>query len=287
MLRIGDIDPAYPAMLYLADRYEFNIEQRYWLAWLYAACYHAPTAFYMYNEFPDFENVDIGRLERWWKANRQRVTFQTDRRWVRSRNQFCEMFASYRSVLGGALQEAFFAKLLGNCPKRSYARAYKATSGIKFFGRYALFLYLESVAALTGLPVEPDGIDLRNSQSSRNGLCYAYGYDQWLCGHDYGQQTLRPEAYQMLDGLFGELLIEAGNCDRMFDSNVWNVETSLCAYKKVLRGKRYLGYYIDRQHDEIRRAERLITEGVDWSPLWDFRAGHFEARWLKEARDAN
>ena len=51
-----DIDPAYPMLKYICDRFELNIEQRCWIAFLYGCTYCGPTVFYIYNEFPDFEN---------------------------------------------------------------------------------------------------------------------------------------------------------------------------------------------------------------------------------------
>jgi hypothetical protein len=34
MYNMGDIDPSYPMLRYVCDRFELNIEQRYWLAFL-------------------------------------------------------------------------------------------------------------------------------------------------------------------------------------------------------------------------------------------------------------
>lgn len=53
-----DIDPANDCLKYVCDRFELNIEQRYWLSFLFATCYSATTVYYIYNEFPDYENVD-------------------------------------------------------------------------------------------------------------------------------------------------------------------------------------------------------------------------------------
>jgi hypothetical protein len=69
-----DIDPSNDCLKYVADRFELNIEQRYWLAFLFATCYSATTVYYIYNEFPDYENVDVGRLQRWWDSNRDKNT---------------------------------------------------------------------------------------------------------------------------------------------------------------------------------------------------------------------
>lgn len=285
MLTIGDMDPANPALVYLCDRFEFNMEQRYWLAFLYAASYCAPTAWYIYNEFPDYDLVDLGRMERWWRANRERVVFQTDRRWVRSRNQFVEQVASYRAVVGPVQEESFGGIVAGNDERKAYDLLLDAMSRVKFFGRFSLFLYLEAVAALTGLPIEPTGLDLRYSESSRNGLCYAFGHDHMLCGHDYGRSNLSPDQLAFLGVEFETLerIIKGSEGEQPL-STVWSIETSLCAYKKLHRGQRYLGYYIDRQAREIAQAQNLVTEGVDWSVLWHFRDVHFAPLWRKEWR---
>lgn len=284
MTEIGDLDPAYPIMLYVCDRYEFNPEQRYWLAFLYSACYSVPTAFYIWNEFPDFENIDLGRMQRWWASNRPRLLFQTDRRWTRSRNQFVPMVASYQEFVGPATQEDRFAAMLSPSPRSSYDAVYRAAGSIASMGRYTLFLYLEALQALTGLPIEPTGLDLRNSESSRNGLCYCCGLDHLLTGHDYGRTVVPLEEYPRLESEFDRILGRVRSEHPQTFSTVWSVETSLCAYKKIHRGTRYLGYYIDRQHDEIAHMQAAVPEGVDWSPLWDFRRGHFAAPWRKEER---
>ncbi len=98
---VGDIDPAHSMLLYVCERFELNTEQRYWLAFLYAMTYCGASVYYVYNEFPDFENLDRGRLERWWGGGgRDAIICQTDRRWCRSNNQFVDAVESYRRFIG-------------------------------------------------------------------------------------------------------------------------------------------------------------------------------------------
>ena len=66
-------------------------------------------------------------------------------------------------------------------------------------------------------------------------------------------------------------------------NNVWNIETTLCAYKKYCYGKRYIGYYIERQREELVKMEKAVTEGVEWDVLWQYREETFDKEWLKEA----
>ena len=272
MVALGDLDPQYPALRYVAARFELNTEQRYWLAWLFATTYCVPTAFYMYNEFPDYENVDVARLARWWGANRARCLFQSDRLRVKTTNQFVPAFESYRA-LAQPTQEAWWYGCRAPRPDASYDAAFAQAGQLWQFGRYSLFLYLEAVAALTGFPMVPTGLDLRHAESSRNGLCYALGLDGWLTGHDYGRTTLAAGELRALQARFPAVLAAAQ--ERAPGSTVWSVETSLCAFKKLQRGTRWLGYYVARQAEEIRKMERAVPEGVCWDVLWDFRRGHF------------
>lgn len=271
--KAGDVDPANACLLYLCERFELNLEQRYWLAFLYATCYSSTTTFFMYNEFPDFENVDLGRLKRWWDANRARLIFQTDRRWCRSRNQFVDCVASYRALVGAGTQQEFWHGAI-------YSRAYEDAGRIYTFGRFTLFLYLEMLHTLTGLGIEPDTIDWANAESSRNGLCYAIGRDDLMNHHT--RQKLTSAQLIELDDAFDAVKHSVREVSPQC-ANLWNIETTLCAYKKFKLGKRYVGYYIERMRREIEQMQHSVREGVCWDVLWQFRRETYAPQFLKES----
>ena len=281
-MSVGDTDPAHPCLLYVSNRFDLTIEQRFWFAFLYATTYCGATAYYIYNEFPDFELVDFGRLEKWWKTNRQTLVFQSDRAWIRSRDQFCDVVRSYYNLIGGNNQALFYSTLKTPDKRINYDNAFKEFSKVYQFGRFTLFNYLESVFVLTGFPMTPTGLDLKHSTSSRNGLCYALGKDEFIT-HRYdktSKKKLSKGVFNALakgfDNLYSDILKTRAN------DTIWNIETTLCAYKKYKKNKRWIGYYIERQRKEIARMEKNITEGVDWSVLWDFRKEYFDKKWLKE-----
>lgn len=249
--KIRDIDPANDCLRYIADRFELTQEQRYWIAFLYSTCYCAPTVYYMYNEFPDFENVNTNRLQRWWDANKSKCVFQTDRLRIKTSNQFVPTFTSYREWIGGGTQEEKFANLTG------YNTAYYNAGKIRNVGRFTLFLYLEMVTVLTNWKVYPDRIDWANADNCRKALCYTFGVDDGL-------------PYEILDSELTRLskLFEALGCEH---HNIYNIETTLCAYKKYRHGKRYVGYYIDRQLTEINKMKAAVTSGVAWRVMDEFR----------------
>lgn len=281
MMYCGDCDPSYPALNYISDRFELNLEQRYWLSFLYGTNYCVPTTFYIINEFPDYEFVDIERLQKWWKNNKEKTYFQTDRRRVRNYDGvFIKCFESYKQLVGESQIETFNEfKKIKDLEER-YKKLYKFTNKIYYFGRFSLFNYLETINELTDLNMKPNTINFKHAESSRNGMCYACKKDDFVTiKHkkskmeiDYGYLN------KMLSIMKHELQIE----NKEIDVNYWNIETCLCAYKKLFWNTRYLGYYIDRQQEEIQTLEKNVREGVDWDVLWDFRSEFFEDEFLGE-----
>lgn len=262
--KMKDIDPANDCLVYLANRFELNIEQRYWIAFLYSTCYCAPTTFYMYNEFPDFENVDVGRLERWWKANKEKCLFQTDRLRIKSNNEFVPSFKSYRDWVGGLSQQEKYYRFKTPYINQNYDMAYKSAMKIKNIGRFTLFIYLEMVHVLTDFHCLPDTIDWDYADNCKKGLLHAIG----------DQTSLR---HLTSAGLNGRLSHELTKVQRSLHksgvahNSIFNVETTLCAYAKYMKGQRYVGYYIDRQKKEIEKMQDNVKEGVCWRVLWEFR----------------
>lgn len=252
-----DIDPANDCLLYLSERFELTIEQRYWLAFLYSTCYCGPTVYYMYNEFPDFENVDVARLQRWWNKNKSKMIFQTDRLKIKTMNRFVETFESYKNIIGDRLQSDFFLSIKDPCPVVCYQRAYNELGKVRNIGRFTLFIYLEMISVLTDFKCVPDRLEWAHADNCRVGMYYHLG-------HEDGQLD-----YSVLDNEINRLQdFFKTRCEH---SNIFNIETTLCAYKKYRHGKRYIGYYLDRQLKEIDTCAKNITEGVAWRALYEFR----------------
>jgi hypothetical protein len=260
----GDIDPAYPMLRYICDRFELNIEQRYWIAFLYGCCYCGPTVYYIYNEFPDYENVDVFRLERWWYANKSKLLFQTDRLRIRSNDQFIPAFVSYRKLCGVCQEDTLRQFVYPGMPKKSYDVMYKVLlKDVKYFGRYSMFLWLECMHRLTEIPIQPTGIDWRNANNCLNGLLLANNCPE------IDKPTAQDCA--MADVLIRETMAEITFAYPKYYTDIWDIETTLCAYYKYIHGKRFIGYYLDRQMKEINIMKANVTSGVCWDVLYDFR----------------
>lgn len=274
-----DIDPSNDCLKYISDRFELNIEQRYWLAFLYGTCYSATTVYYMYNEFPDYENVNVNRLEKWWNKNKHKTIFQTDRLRIKSSNKFVESFVSYKNMIGDMTQADFFSSLKQPTSQMTYDNCFTKLNEIKNFGRFTLFIYIEMINVLTNYDLKPTFLDLRQAESCRNGLV-EYLDKKELYTHK-NDRKLSKNQFNYLQYEFRRLMEKINDYD-IQHKNIWNVETTLCAYKKYKLGKRYIGYYIERQKKEIIKIQNLVKDGVDWDVLWDFRVENYDKKWLTE-----
>jgi hypothetical protein len=222
--------------------------------------------FYIYNEFPDYENVDVARLERWWFANKHKLLFQTDRLRIRSNDQFIPAFVSYRKLCGARQAQTMSQFIYASMPKKSYDMMYAVLlKEVKYFGRYSMFLWLECMHRLTGISIQPTRLDWKNANNCLNGL---------LLANNCGEVSGTPDAFMCsaADDLLKHTMEEIKQLYPEQRVDIWNIETTLCAYYKYLHGKRFIGFYRDRQMDEINIMENNTRGGgVCWDVLHDFR----------------
>jgi hypothetical protein len=270
-LKYDDCDPAVWATNYLHKRYEHNDEERIWLAWLYGNTYQLPTAWVLKNEFPDFELATVDRITQWNTTNYKRLRYQTDTKW--NKGHLPSMFSSYQQFIGNGTQRERLESYYEGDAKKNFDALWVALKGnLHKFGRYSTWFYMQHLKHTAAIDIEPSSLmldDYDGSRSHRNGLLLAIGQDD-----DYDRKLTRSE-YQYLEDVSDGIRIE---CLERFPEladqiNFFTMETCLCSYKKIFREHhgRYLGYYLDRQAEEIKMAEGDGWYGIDWDVLWQAR----------------
>jgi len=281
-LKTNDCDPALFLMNYVNKRMELNIEQRFWFAWLYANTYNVATAWIIFNEFPDFENVDSKRLFDWNKENYKRLRYQTDNKW--QKGYLPQMFESYKTNIYSIAKtqvEYFQMCCESNNPYKNFDITNKMVISNFFkFGRYLSWFYLQTLKETCSLNLEPDNLLLKDpaSESHRLGLMYALGMDEAI----EGKYKLDKSDYDFLDQEADLIMNEMRQEYPDVKVDYFSAETTLCAWKKVFRDKhgRYLGYYIDRQAEDIKTCQNDTWIGIDWSLLWQGRQECLDQRLL-------
>jgi len=270
-LKYDDCDPAVWATNYLHERYEHNDEERIWLAWLYGNTYQLPTAWVLKNEFPDYELATVDRITQWNTTNYKRLRYQTDTKW--NKGHLPAMFESYQNFIGKKTQrETLESYYVGDAKENFDALWSVLKSRLHKFGRYSTWFYMQHLKHTAGINIEPSSLmldDYDGSRSHRNGLLLAAGrdndVDRKLTGSEYGDL----EAFG--EGIRVEMLDRFPELANQID--FFTMETCLCSFKKIFRAKhgRYMGYYLDRQAEEIIKAESDGWYGIDWNVMWQSR----------------
>lgn len=277
-LKYDDCDPAVWVTNYLHNRYEHNDEERIWFAWLYGNTYQLPTAWVLKNEFPDFELATVDRITQWNTTNYKRLRYQTDTKW--NKGHLPSMFESYQKFIGDKTQREKLESFYGNTEEENFDTLWDVLKGsLHKFGRYSTWFYMQHLKHTAGIRINPTSLmldDYDGSRSHRNGLHLALGqdsdYDRKLTGTEY--VALEAEASSILREMeqrFPELKSQI---------DFFTMETCLCSFKKIFREKhgRYLGYYLDRQAEEIIKAEGDDWAGIEWNVLWQSRAETIDPR---------
>ncbi len=277
-LKYDDCDPAVWATNYLNKRFEHNDEQKLWLCWLYGNTYYLPTAWILMNEFPDFELATVDRMTQWNTANYKRLRYQTDTKW--NKGHLPEMFASYQKFIGNRSQREAFESYYVGSPEQNFESLWDALKGnLHKFGRYSTWFYMQHLKHTGAIDVQPTSLmldDYDGSRSHRNGLLMAIGQD-----NDYDRKLSRAE-YANLEsignGIIDEMVDRFPELKDQID--FFTMETCLCSFKKIFRAHhgRYLGYYLDRQAEEIQQCEKDGWYGIDWDVLWQSREETIDLR---------
>lgn len=270
-IKYKDCDPSVWLTNYLNKRYEHNDEERIWLCWLYGHTYQMATTWVIKNEFPDFELATVDRIKWWNDINYKRLRYQTDTKW--NKGHLPEMFESYQKFIGNNTQRKALEKYYGDNEYQTFNNLWESIkNNLHKFGRYSTWFYLQHLRHTAGIPLLPTSLmldDYSGSRSHRNGLLFA------LAQEDKVDTKLTRNEYLSLEHEAQEILTEvkARFPDIANEVDYFTMETCLCSYKKIFREHhgRYLGYYLDRQSEEIMIAENDDWYGIEWNVLWQAR----------------
>lgn len=277
-LKYKDCDPAVWLTNYLHQRYEHNDEERLWLAWLYGNTYQLPTAWVLKNEFPDYELATVDRIIWWNRDNYKRLRYQTDTKW--NKGHLPAMFESYQKFIGTKTQREVLESYYGDNEHANFDNLWRAIkNSLHKFGRYSTWFYLQHLRHTAHIHCEPTSLmldDYSGSRSHRNGLLLSLNRD-----NECDLQLSKGE-YRDLESIAADILsLMRDRFPELSDQiDFFTMETCLCSFKKIFREHhgRYLGYYLDRQSEEIAQAEQDGWVGIEWNVLWQARHETLDAR---------
>lgn len=256
----GDIDPMYPVLRDLSVRWGLSAEERAWLVFLHVAWYHPGSTLAAFQRVPSIDALprDYDALDRLGLLD---LPCNTERRGHRTKAALARHLIEAGAALAaeGGLLAWSRRQLAGANGTHGWTRLFDALTTLHGNGRWAAYKTVEMMQKVAGLPITAADAGHAYSTGPRKGLA-DLGLDVEGNGAD---------AVRRLDA------VTAALAESLRESDVAQVETSLCDYHSLVAGRYYLGHDIDSMLG-------------DWlSPRLPRGAIPEEAWWAREASFAH
>lgn len=252
-----------------ARRRSLTEQDSYELSFWFSVTYCVESAIILFEKQRKDGNLTVLQL----RELKPILLFQSDRKYMRMKDSFEACVEDFYKNHGSV--RSF---LNGICVGKTINldKAIKKVSSWVMFGRFSAFLFLETFVELTDYNIINTTIDWKHGDTATSGLLNLFCYDKQA---DYFDKT-------------GKLLVDTAMMDKMLErtlasiakqggeTNVTQVETSLCAYRKFYKGSRYNGYYLDRMLGEIYEMRELYPDISE--ELVEIRKAKFNHKYLGE-----
>lgn len=251
--RTCDFDAEHPLYRHLINKYGIDYESGLWLSFLYMAFYDEASAWTVFNNSEPFT-----------VPKKYAYPIGTNRR-----NLFGGKIALHFASLASAraLASDWPTHNFTGDVRRDWDILKENLAGVWGNGRFAVYTTSEMVQKVNGVKVEITGFDNRGSSGPADGIRRLF-----CCEDDVPTlDRFGEEAYTRL--LSAKIKPYYTEVDRGV------VESVLCNFSGVCRGRFYSGRNVDRQQDRIMRVEAL---GEDLAELWEARTRVFHRDYLGE-----
>ena len=248
-------------------------EQRYWFSLIFGMTYQSEMAWVIYNEFPNFSEIDLEKMQEWNVKNMARQKYARDCKYNKGR--ITDQVASMKEIIGpkSSLKD-YFQNLVQQNEHDTFTKVYSEVND-KFykFGRMTSWLVCQILFETADFPAMPKTMlaSHPSSWSVRSGLMYAYNRDDLIEAKDKSLKLTQNDI-EWVDYKEQELFDKAKSYlgakhEKIFSHYL--LESHLCQYKKLMLGGDYAGH---SSGDHVSRANWLSNR---W-PEVDFHAFYNE-----------
>ena len=269
-----------PLMRAYFKKQHLSQDDQVWWVLLYSSCYCMGTACVLQQEL-DYKTITKSQAEKFWLKNKPRLIFQSDRRYIKNMNQFVEIMGEFvRRSKRHPWQ--YLQQFIFDDPSKTYESLYKEVSSWKYYGRFGTILFMYNINKLMGIPMESQEYDWKNGKTTTAAIFNAiYEDDRADAFEDTASLDSFDQAF--LNKTLRKLM---NRLSAKYPEKTWTVmgvTSDLCSYRKLFKQTRYLGYYVDRQQDELNWLQERWPEYQDiWEDFWEDRKRYIDQEYLGE-----
>lgn len=263
-------------------------EQRYWTAFLEGCTQNPNTVYAILKFFPDRPQTEseMSDFEKFCNDCYSLLEYDTDR--IHYKGKLYKQLVEYNKLIGSSQEKVFEQDLYDADPKKWFTNVFEfILKKVWGFGRMSTWSYVEFIKICCNLKYEYWDFYMRDQDSSmsmRNGLLILYGRDDLHVWKELPQNPSKhtPEIMQWAETEVRALLEYLKTQYTDIEVTGETLESALCAFKNMFRGRRYPNIYTDMSYDRIKKAEMLWGDKVDFKVFWEIRKQNLPLELLKE-----
>ena len=261
------------------------------MAYINSMTYCEISTIYVFEEI-NGKFYDKNYIKDFWESNKDKIIFNSARKWVRRKDIFCRLVNDFNAIFGRQPYEKI-KRICKYTPEQNYTLIKKYLSHIKDCGRFAQDLVLEmllkySKAGLIGVGLkEPFELDWNKDANMTSGLLNIIYEDEKA--NEFDKTGKIDKQTEMK--LYKELLVIQSEIKREYpeqDNSLQSFMTKICSFRNLFKNQRYGGYHHDRQLENIYKyKENYPEKKALWDELLHDRAELFDKKLLGELNGWN
>lgn len=245
-LESWDIDPMYPTLYEYYKSKKFNKEEALWRTFIFVAWYHVGSAEISWSIWPEPQKIPDGL------SKGTKFSTGTERRLFRGRfNDFVTHVNNFVEITNGNIK-SWVEKHVSVGGEEGWYNLRQAFEKVKFNGPWASYKFADIVKNVHKYPITANDIGVGGGSETAGpipGMVKLTGKNWKECARDIALQK----------GLL-DYSISMGVPFNGLDQ----LETALCDFNSLYKGKYYSGHDIDHQMDQLKNSG---------ASLWEARGG--------------
>lgn len=264
-------------------RHQIEKNRSVLMCWYMSCTYNEVTCVLMNELIKPKRLKHKAYIDTFWEEYKSKLDFGSSRKYAKNMDWLPDLlFEFFKHVQGQPYNwiKSFPDGEIG------YAQLYEDISKLKYVGRFAADLFMESVLYLndyfeTGF-VEPEKLDWKNCSNLTSGLLNIFYMDEEANLYD------KTGKLPVSEDLLNEYLLEVKNAiycsypDQRGDG-VNLFVGKICSFRNLFKNSRYGGFHHDRELGVLREYEKTLPEyGYIWKKLYELRQDMFPRHLLGE-----
>lgn len=261
-----DIDPLYPVLKQMHENMGMDRETALWHTFLYLVWYNLPSGHSAFERSPEPSKKLLRQFNAAWPTG-------VERRRHRGGNVDLHIASYLHAIKRAGSQTKFYTQGMkkSHSPKQRWNVLYETLQTISGNGRWAAFKGCELLMKVHDLPIECPDMGHRYSSAPRKGLALLFG----------PVEGNTPKAIELLDRQ--SVYLQEKLAAKGYDFSIEELETILCNFYSMYKGKYYIGHDIDELAQQLQRAtqEKWIS-GAGAQEIWKARRMSLPKEYLGE-----